>query len=914
MNILASLLGVVGGGLNSALGLITSNMKEGFQAAIKFHKEGIAFARDAGLSARQAQAYTDVLIQRTQVLANKYGVSAEAIAQVQRGLSEATGKQLMLNNAQTEGFVQLNKMMGSQATSKFTEEIMNGMGGQIGTVQNAMAKVYATATKQGLNAKKLTDKVAQNLGMANRLSFRNGIDGITRMAALSEKLSINMSSVETAAGQFMDLDKAIQNSAQMQMLGGSAAANFGNPLTAAYEANYDPEAFAERMSKSLGSYATFDAKKGVASINGMNMDFVRNIAQTMGISVEEASRMAKKQAEVKYKENAFGSQLDRIAGGDEARRNYILNNSQIDTATGKLQVQGKNIDDISDKDWKQMMEFEGMSDKEILEKQATTLTSIDEHISGASATVVASFAKGIDQYLPDIGKKIQTLGNYLSSYAEQWGEDTGKVVGKAMDWINQNGPAIKSVADSILGAMTKVFDFLSGGSLYRMLAAVIGYKALKSVLGGSFGGASGARAAARGIGNAAKVGGRAIKSIWKGPAQVIKGAFSEIKTAKNGMLGSAYKFRRNTLGMSRFKAARQAIKVTGGLGQFKNTLKLAKSGGIGIAGALGNVAVDSLVASGKIKKGGVGHYAGKMASTAAEYAAFGSMLGPIGTGIGAAVGAVKGAYDTWKSLPENADKDFIDYAKSVGQGMLDAGKNAFNWVKEKVGPALSAVNKEVQDRGGYLSVAFHAITAPIRFFISTLEGIAKFIAHPVDTIKNIWNKLTSWLSGDNVLGKLFNKAVDAIIGSKENHAQGGVVGGKSYSGDKVLAGLNSGEAVVTPRQFHTLFNMAETIIKAKPVGEAEYIYRPNGSSTSNVNGNTITVKDFNINLTGTLRLDMGNASRNINSNELLNNQEFINALRDIVKDKINRDMNGGRFMNDLAARRGQVSSSSIIGR
>ena len=100
MNFLINFLSIFGGVGNSILGLISSTMQKGFQAAIQFHKEGIAFARDAGLSAKQAQAYTNTLIQRTEVLANRYGVSAEAIMQVQRGISEATGKQLLLNDAQ----------------------------------------------------------------------------------------------------------------------------------------------------------------------------------------------------------------------------------------------------------------------------------------------------------------------------------------------------------------------------------------------------------------------------------------------------------------------------------------------------------------------------------------------------------------------------------------------------------------------------------------------------------------------------------------------------------------------------------------------------------------------------------------------------------------------------------------------
>ena len=365
MNFLSSILGVLGGGLNSLFGLVTSTMQSGFKSAIQFHKEGIAFARDMGMSAKQAQAYTDVLIQRTQVLANKYGVSAEAIAQVQRGLSEATGKQIMLNEAQAEGIVQIDKLVGAQTRVKFQEEIMNGMGGQVDTANKALADVYATAAKHGLNAKKFSDKVAQNLSMANRLSFRDGVNGLTRMAAYAEKVGMNMSSVETAAGQFLELDKAIENAAQMQMLGGSAAANFGNPLTAAYEANYDPEAFAKRMSDSLGSYATFDATKGVSNINGMNMDFVRNIAKTMGISVDEASKMAKKQAEVRYKETALSPLLNSVAGGNEAKRDYILNNAQVTNNGKDLEIQGRNINSFTEKEWEEMMKVGNMSNEEI---------------------------------------------------------------------------------------------------------------------------------------------------------------------------------------------------------------------------------------------------------------------------------------------------------------------------------------------------------------------------------------------------------------------------------------------------------------------------------------------------------------------------------------------------------------------
>ena len=117
----------------------------------------------------------------------------------------------------------------------------------------------------------------------------------------------------------------------------------------------------------------------------------------------------------------------------------------------------------------------------------------------------------------------------------------------------------------------------------------------------------------------------------------------------------------------------------------------------------------------------------------------------------------------------------------------------------------------------------------------------------------------------------------------------------------------------TPKNFMALAN--ESTVRAKEYGGVkEYVYQPSRSETSNVNGNTITVKDFNINLSGTLKLDAGNVTKNIDMYALLNDVSFMNALKDMIKTSINNDMNGGRYMNDLATMRGQISSSSLIGK
>lgn len=823
--------GVLRGAVGGALGYLNTLLKSGFTTAMQFHQEGIAFARELGMNAKEAQAYTAVLTERTERLAMTYGVAAEQVKELQRNISVATNRQLMLNETQAEQFLQLNKLVGSSTVSQFTEQMMNGMGGSLDAVTGAVSKAYATAAKSGLNAQKVSEKIASNLGMANRLSFRNGVDGLTRMAMQAEKMGMSLQSVESAAGQFLELDKSIENAARMQMLGGSAAVNFGNPLAASYEANYDPEAFAKRLQDSLASYAAFDANKGVASVNGMNMDFVRNIASVMGISAEEATRMAKKQAEVRYKESHISNAYKGM-GLSQEQIDFLINKSNV--ANGKIEFttsEGQKVDlssgqAISKAVLDEMMKYEGKSDRDIMEENAKSLTSINEQLIGIKDSIIAMFAKFVQGMFPDIQVDIKNFGQWAKNNLEPTAKNIGVAARGVYDWFTQNKETIKTLASGVLGfikaftsILSPVINFAKDWPKTSMaiIAAIWGKRTMNKIGGrGSVG--SKASSAARG----------SSKTTLKNAKTLARG---EYKAGRS-------------MGMSRSaafsEANRNAVNAAGGYGKLaKAGAKMAKGGGIAaLGGMVGGMAVDSMVEHGTIEKGSTTHQLASAGTRALEYGGTGAMIGGmlgsfvpvIGNAAGAAVGGAIGGI--WGAI----------------SGLMDARENA-----EK---GANAANK-------------------------------------------------------NNTNIIVNSQQNTAL---EKHAEGGVVGGNSFNGDKVLAGLNSGEAVITPKQFNTLFSMAESVIKPKPVGGREYIYIPNRSETSNINGNTITVKDFNINLSGTLKLDGGNNSKNVDINSLLNDHQFINSLKEIIKTSINQDMNGGRFLNDLAAMRGQTSSLSIIGR
>ena len=487
--LLTNIISLIGGGIGGALGYVSTLLKSGFKTATQFHQEGIAFSRQLGLNAKEAQAYTEVLTNRTEKLAATYGIAAEQVKELQRNISAATNRQVMLNDTQAEQFVQINKLVGSNTVAKFTEELMNGMGGQLDTVTGAVSKAYATAAKSGLNAQKVSEKIANNLNLANKLSFRNGVDGLTRMAMQAEKMGMSLQSISSTTDKFMELDQAIQNAAQMQMLGGSAAVNFGNPLTAAYEANYDPEAFAKRLQDSLASYADFDAKKGIANINGMNMDFVRNIAKAMGISTEEASMMAKKNAQVRFKERNVNFGALRTTDGKSLTQeqiDFLINKSQVKggrttytTTDGKHTydlTKGKSLDP---KILEEMMKYEGMSDRDIMEENARSLTSIDEKLKGVAASISSMFSKFLNGLFPGLVKEVGDFGALAKNKLEPAAENIGVAVREVASWFEKNKDTITTLASGLFGFIKFATEHWK-----LTLAAILGFKALKFFNGG----------------------------------------------------------------------------------------------------------------------------------------------------------------------------------------------------------------------------------------------------------------------------------------------------------------------------------------------------------------------------------------------------------------------------------------------
>ena len=938
-------LGQVGSVLTSVVGgaltLINNMLASGMRTAMQYHEESIALARTIGMSYEQSVAYSNVLVDRAIELGKRYGIAAEAVKEIQRGIIDATGKQYMLNKAEAERQVQINKLVGAGTANQFTEQMMNHMGAQLSTVQGAVSKAYVTAAKSGLNAAKFSKEVAKNLSLANKLSFRDGVNGIIRMTALSEKLGFNLQSVENAANKFMELDSAIESSAQLQMLGGAAGVYGGNPLEMAYEANYDPEAFTERMTKMLGGYAQFDRKTGMANVNGMNRDFVKNIAQAMGISMDEAMSIAKKQAEIKYKEGAYSTELGRIS---KENRDAVLNRSYVDTNTGHLMindVSGKAHDitknGLDESILKELQQFDNMSEKDIMQRQAETLTSINEKIQGIWTTLGGHLAKIFEKHMPDIQKFVDRIGESLIKAMPKITNALDKLLDdllkpenleKIEKFIGEAANNIAAFLASGINFFNKTVKFLEGieNTAKLILVALTSwafYKSFKSFLpknGVPNGGKNGASPKSTNAPNSGAptkpTGGTPNGGTTPKPGDKVTRGGKEYRYTRNGEWVDK---NGNKPGPSKQSKLTEAFKSKGN-GASAATSQAPKST---TTTPPSNAASNATSTLSK----------GKMALNGAKSFAKGAWPAA------AIIAGIEGGaslFDYFDNLEEILTSK--NYTREEKKRFIEAArKNAGSGVGGAVGGALGSIGAAA-GAGAVAGTVVPGLGNLAGAVIGTIAGTLGYFGgkwlggksgEAIMSLDGVSDKEL-----DELLRKYEKHANGGIVGAKpketliEKHDIGGIVGGNSYSGDKILTGLNSGEMVLTKNHQSRLFNFINNAsdiistalngdngIKTRPFGENSFKMIPRDISVENGQKvSEITVKDVNLNVNGTIKLDAGNFAKNIDINQLLNDSAFVSSLKEIIKNSINNDMNGGRFMNDNATLRGSIGTTTYWGR
>ena len=910
----------LGGLIGSTYGIMKRAFTSAWGLAKSYDAMSVATSRHMGLTYRDNISYTQTLISRTRDLAAAYGITAEKAAALQDSVAKATSRAIMLSNTQAESLAAVSKVLGEQIASEFQNKVVTSLGGSIAASMNVAQDAYTRASRMGLSAVEYSTKIAQNLNLVNSLHFRNGVDGLARMTALSERLGFNMQSLSNVAEKFSNLETALPSAASLQALGGSFSVYGADPLSWMYASMGDAEQLTRMVSDLVKGQSTFNTKSGIAELGVASKQYLRAAAQQLGMSYDELANIANRQATEQFARSRVGNLFDNITNGDEEFKNYILNKVQWNDKVQKFELttaNGKTIDieklsqtsegiEALRQEWKQST----MSDREAFIDAAQRITSYQERLEGINTMIGAMLAQKLMPFL-ELAKtflfnNIQAItsvtakGISLLTNPSFW-LATGKeivaislggfasIVQNAVMWLL--GPIGKGV--QLLGWLLDAIGFATNTNWAQTLGkwldgralGVAMYKGVHSVLD--------AMAPTNEV-NAQ------IRNTASEIASLANAAYKDVNKAweiasKQSVEG--YNATLRTILES--KKGERVYTKDAQLESIDNRLA-------SIAASSESQLAEQIKANGEIGKASTSLGTLKVEMPRDDNQSDGSALAAAISLAGIGVPFYFG-----KRLIKNNIRSLFAGKSSVKASPLPLARHG----GESLGQFRAMARRGVSMLGGLKGIGTGLGLG--------LGGAAISMGTDALVERDIINKYGAAHYGGSILGKglagaamgSFFGPMGAAIGGLAGAAMGAIdlyrqksqeeQADKQRVSSVALARLGisqvytqATEGYVPSSPYAAAFGSPQVEAQAT-TGSQRYISPT--SSLSTMSSNRLELSDININISGTIRLEGGNNSRGLDINSLMKDQAFVTQIKDLIKDSINKGMNNGRAMKDASS-------------
>lgn len=334
-------------------------------------------------------------------------------------------------------------------------------------------RTTAIARSFGVDAKKLTATVGENIKLAQTYGFKNGIDGLTKMAAQAQRVGFSLKDTKTVADKILDggIEGAITMATDIQALGGDIGA-LGDPFQLVNMAMYDMEGLQNQIIKASSSAVQFNEETGDFKISGEEMLRLKQVANSLGLSYDQVSQSAinmRKEQEIASRVNMknlteeqrnFASSLAEIGKGgevtidipgfDEGNRTLeqLLSDNKFIAALDEYQKDAaKTPEDLQTEmlvKAKESLSVQQQMSNTLIEIQNSGLKSFEN--TGMGKTILDSISKQtmyespgkeqIDKITSTIQTSLNELNPYIEKYYTNLKELTQTAAGVAIGAIN----------------------------------------------------------------------------------------------------------------------------------------------------------------------------------------------------------------------------------------------------------------------------------------------------------------------------------------------------------------------------------------------------------------------------------------------------------------------------------------------
>ena len=369
-----------------------------------------------GLTVQQTKIYEKRMLTQGESFA-KYNKTIEDVVKLQSNVIQQSGRSINFSNDDMDKTLSIGRLVGDDNFTQFSAS-MNIFNQSVSSSADIMYDMYNYANKIGVSQQKLTKNVMNNLKLANKYDFKNGVKGFIELAKWAENVRFNLNSLggmleKIQSGGF---EGTIENTAKLQVLGGHFAMG-ADPLAMMWESYNDPDMYAKRVKGMFNGLGSFNSKTGDTTFSATDTMLIRNAAEALGMSIEDAKDMIREDNKKQViRRQVHNSHLSR------EQLDAISNKAQRNSATGRWEVNmldgsQKDISSITPDDIKNIASDN--HDDNMIRYAQGTLSSV-ERIESATKTIAAIL--GADIFENFIETSESSINQMIDAYVNNESE------------------------------------------------------------------------------------------------------------------------------------------------------------------------------------------------------------------------------------------------------------------------------------------------------------------------------------------------------------------------------------------------------------------------------------------------------------------------------------------------------------
>ena len=314
-----------------ALGFIEQFKKFGDEVSNSWNKvdqRAFDFGKQVGLSQRQVENLRESIINlgsNVEGFGAKYGKTLDELIKMQSDFATQIGRTVRLTNEQYEDLAALSGIVGDEMAVKFAAQL-ESFGMSTTATSEMMTKMYNESLKKGITLQAYSKNVSENLHLAQQYTFKDGVNGLMKMAENAAKMKMDMQQVVSLGNKLAEggVESAVNMAAELQVLGG-AFAQFADPLGLLHDSLLDMDGLSDRLTGLVGEMGHFDKEQGKVVIDPFQQMQLRQAAKSMGLEYGKLIDSATQQA----KRKEIETQMTGLSNIPKEYKELIMNTAQF---------------------------------------------------------------------------------------------------------------------------------------------------------------------------------------------------------------------------------------------------------------------------------------------------------------------------------------------------------------------------------------------------------------------------------------------------------------------------------------------------------------------------------------------------------------------------------------------------------